>query len=290
MKKIILRLIKLYFTIFSRIFPKITAKQAFNLFQKPTKRAYKPNEIDFYNKAKHYKLDYQEESLDVYELGSENKKLVFIVHGWGSNLGRLSKIAFRLEKEGYRVVGMNFPAHGNSKLTKTNMVFSKNAFVNLVKRTFKENGSMNQQQEFSIVSHSFGSSVSALAMKEMGLKVKRLIFLTSANKTSELFLDYKKMINLSDNAFDILLKMSKEKVNLDFMKLNIQDVLADVKYEKLLVIHDRFDKMLPYHFATEIVENTRNSELMTLENKGHSGMLFEEVVINRVVSFISLAS
>jgi len=279
MKKLILSFLKLYFTIFSRVFPKNTAKQAFNLFQKPSKRAYKENEIDFYNKANHFLVDYEEETLDAYELGSKNEKLIIIVHGWGSNIGRLSKIAFTLEKEGYRVIGMNFPAHGNSKLTKTNMVFSKNAFVKLIKK-------INYNKAFSIVSHSFGSSVTALAMKEMGLEINNLIFLTSANRTSEIFLDYKKLINLSDKSFEILVEMSNKKVNLDFMNLNIEDLLEDVNYKKLLVIHDKYDKMLPYHYATEITSKARNSELMTLENKGHSGMLFEKVVIDKIITFL----
>jgi len=280
MKKFIMSLIKLYFTIVSRIFPDLAAKQAINLFQKPTKRAYKQNEIEFYNKAKHFTVNYKEETLDAYELGPNNKKLVFIVHGWGSNIGRLSKIAFRLEKEGYRVVGMNFPAHGNSKLTKTNMVFSKNAFVNFVKQ-------INPKESFSIVSHSFGSSVSAFAMSEMGLEFDNLVFLTSANKTSEIFLDYKKLINLSDKSFNKMLDYSFKLVNLDFMKLNIEELLTKVKYKKMLVIHDKYDKMLAYHFATEIASKSRNCELMTLENKGHSGMLFENEVIEKVVNFLN---
>lgn len=279
MKKIALLLIKLYFTVVSRLFTNLAAKQALELFQKPTRRAYKPNEIDFYNKAKHFKVDYEEEELDAYEIGSENDNLVFIVHGWGSNIGRLSKIAFRLVEEGYRVVGINFPAHGNSKLTKTNMVFSKNAFVSLVKQ-------INPKKPFSIVSHSFGSSVSALAMKEMGLKINNLVFLTSANKTSEIFLDFKKLINLSDKSFKKLLKISEDVVKIDFMKLYVEDILVDVMYDKMIVIHDKFDKMLPYHYATEIAENARNCELMTLENKGHSGMLFEHEVIEKVVNFL----
>jgi len=279
MKKIALFFIKLYFTIVSNLFPSLAAKQALELFQKPSRRAFKPNELDFYKKANHFKLEYEEEQLDAYEIGAENDPLILLVHGWGSNLGRLSKIAFRLKDEGYRVVGINFPAHGYSKLKKTNMVFSKNALVCLIEH-------LNPQKPFSIVSHSFGSSVSALAMKELGLKINKLIFLTSANKTSEIFLDYKQLINLSDTSFVMLLKMSEDIVKLDFMKLYVEDILVDVMYDKMLIIHDRFDKMLPYHYATEIAESATHCELMTLENKGHSGMLFEPIVIDKVVDFL----
>lgn len=279
MKEIAIAIAKFYFTIVSKIFPNIAAKQALGLFQKAPKRDYKPNEIDFYNKAKHFKVDYSEESLDAYEIGSENSKLVFIVHGWGSNLGRLSEIAFRLEKEGYRVVGLNFPAHGNSKLKKTNMVYAKNALVKLIE-------TINPQESFSIVSHSFGSGVSALALREMGLPVDKLVYLTSANQVKDIFLESKKMINLGDKAFKMMLEKSEALVKVDFMTLNVQDILKDVKYKKLLLVHDKFDKMLPYRYATEIAAVARDCELMTIENKGHSGMLFEKEVIEKVVDFL----
>lgn len=279
MKEIALSIVKFYFTIISRIFPDLAANQALDLFQKPSKREYKPNEIDFYNKAKHFKIDYREEQLDAYEIGSEYLKLVFLVHGWGSNLGRLSKIAFRLEKEGFRVVGINFPAHGNSNLKKTNLAFSKDALVKLIE-------TINPQDSFSLVSHSFGSGVSALTLKEMGLKVDNLVFLTSANQMKDIFLDYQQMINLSDRAFKKMLNISEELVNINFMTLKVEDILKDVDYKKLLLVHDKFDKMLPYAYSKEIAAVAKKSELMTLENKGHSGMLFEKEVIDKVVDFL----
>jgi hypothetical protein len=44
--------------------------------------------------------------------------------------------------------------------------------------------------------------------------------------------------------------------------------------------------MLPYRYSKEIAEASRNCELMTIENKGHSGMLFEKEVIEKVVDFL----
>lgn len=279
MKEIAIAIAKFYFTIVSRIFPKVAANQALELFQKPSRREYKPNEIDFYKKAKHFKVDYNEEALDAYEIGSQNSKLAFIVHGWGSNLGRLSEIAFRLEKEGFRVVGLNFPAHGNSKLKKTNMVYAKNALVKLIEN-------INPQDSFSLISHSFGSGVSALALREMGLKVDKLVFLTAANQMKDVFIEYQKMINLSEISFKMMLDKSEALVKVDFMTLNVEDILKEVNYGKLLLVHDKFDKMLPYRYSKEIAEASRNCELMTIENKGHSGMLFEKEVIEKVVDFL----
>ena len=279
MEKTILFLIKIYFKIISFFSPNLAVKQAIYLFQKPNGRAYKPNEIDFYNKAKHFKVSYKEEDLDAYEIGSENKKIILLVHGWGSNLGRLSEIAFKLEAKGYRVVGINFPAHGNSKLKQTNMIFCKEALKNLIKQ-------LNITEPFSVVTHSFGSGVSAFTLADLGLKVNKLVFLTSANKIADIFLDFKKMIGLNDTVYSLVVKEMEEIAQISLHDFNVQDVLKKVDYEKILVIHDKFDNMLPYKNATELAENVRNLELMTIENKGHSGMLFDNEVIEKVVDFI----
>lgn len=279
MQKIIFFFIKTYFSFFSFIAPKFASKQAIYLFQKPNRRAYKANELDFYEKARHFKVNYSEEKLDAYEIGSENKNLIVIVHGWASNIGRLSKIAFRLEKEGFRVVGMNFPAHANSKTKQTNMVYSKNALVALFNQ-------LEIKEPFSLVSHSFGSGVSALALAETKLRCNNLVFLTSANKIENIFLDFKKLVSLGEKTYQYVVREMESIVDYKLEDFNVEDILQTVDYSKLLIVHDKFDKMLPYTNAVEISSKASNCELMTLENKGHSGMLFEEDVVQKVVDFV----
>ena len=280
MEKIALFFIKLYFKIISFFNLELAAKQAILLFQKPNRRDFKENEIDFFKKAKHFIVSYNDEDLDAYEIGSEHKKMILLVHGWSSNLGRLSEIAFELEKKGYRVVGLNFPAHGNSKLKQTNIIFCKEALKNLIHQ-------LNISEPFSVVSHSFGSGVSAFALADLGLKVNKLVFLTSANKVLDIFLNYKKMVGLTDKTYNLVVKKMQEKAQIDLEEMNVDEILKRVDFEKLLVIHDKYDSMLPYRYATELVANVRNAELMTIENKGHSGMLFDKAVIEKVVEFIN---
>jgi len=86
--------------------------------------------------------------------------------------------------------------------------------------------------------------------------------------------------------YSLVVKEMEEIAQISLQDFNVQDVLKKVDYEKILVIHDKFDNMLPYKNATELAENVRNLELMTIENKGHSGMLFDNEVIEKVVDFI----
>lgn len=279
MEKLFIFLVRIYLRLLSYISTSLAAKQAIYLFQKPKKRAFKEHELEFYAQAKHFKVAYSEEDLDAYEIGSENKKLILLVHGWGSNLGRLSEIAFKLKDKGYRVVGLNFPAHGYSKLNQTNMIFCKEALKNLI-------NNLNIREPFSVVTHSFGSGVSAFALADLGIKVNKIVFLTSANKIADIFLDFKKILHLEEKSYQMSVKYMEELAQAKLSDLNVQDILKQVNFDKILIIHDKYDTMLPYRYATELAENVRDAELMTIENKGHSGMLFEPEVIQKVLEFI----
>ena len=50
-----------------------------------------------------------------FEPAENPEKLVFLLHGWESNAGSLSKIAFSLSKNNYRVISFDLPGHANYK-------------------------------------------------------------------------------------------------------------------------------------------------------------------------------
>lgn len=279
MQKMFLYLIRFYFKLFSNIFPQKIANQAIKLFQKPKSRAVKPEEQAFFDYARNFKVTFENELLDAYEIGEEHTKLVIIVHGWGSNLGRLSALALRLEKEGYRIIGLNFPAHGFSKTKYTNMVYCKNALNALFLQ-------LNIQQDFSLIAHSFGSGVSAMSLAELQLPINTLVFMTSANQIEDIFLDFKKMVSLGEKPYQIMVKRMEKLSKLAIKDFSVQNFLKHVQYNQLYIFHDKFDKVLPYQFATSLHANTINATLITLENKGHSGMLYDAEVIEKTVQYI----
>ncbi|MTI29452.1 alpha/beta hydrolase, partial [Xanthovirga aplysinae] len=196
--KLYLFLLRSYYTILSILWPSLAAKRAFFLFQKPQKKAFRKNELGFYQKAKHFKVSFHLEDIDCYELGNSEGELVFLVHGWESNAGSLSAIGFDLVKEGYRVIALNLPGHGYSKLKHTNLIICKEALLKVINE-------ISPKDPFSVVAHSFGSAVSTFALSESNYKIRNLILLTTPNQIERIFLEFKNIIHLGDSAYQKLL-------------------------------------------------------------------------------------
>lgn len=122
------------------------------------------------------------------------------MHGWDSNAGSMSKIADKLvEKERY-VIAINLPGHAFSKKSATNLLECKEAFKALLNE-------VNPTESFSVISHSFGSGVTAYALSETNYKVNNLIFLTNPNRVEHIFEDFKKMILILGQFKKLLLNL-----------------------------------------------------------------------------------
>ena len=106
-----LNIVRLYFKLISLFAPKFAGSKAFKLFQKVRVKSIRKREEDFYTKASHFKVTSFKEDINCYELGASNSDIVFLLHGWESNAGSLSKFAYQLAENNYRVISFDLPGH-----------------------------------------------------------------------------------------------------------------------------------------------------------------------------------
>ena len=276
--KLYIKLIKLYLNILSLFAPKYGAKIAVKMFSKVRLKNIKEKEKMFYKKAKHFKVNRKGEDIFCYELGNPNGKLIFLVHGWESNVGCLSNFAFALEKD-YRIIGFNIPAHADSEEKYTNMYEGKEAFKLVLNY-------INPTKSFSVISHSFGSAMTGYALSEVTYKADKLVFLTSMNELEQVFFDFQKMIGFNDKIYKHLKQIADDILGENLSNIKVADKLKNAKYDELLIIHDTKDKMIPYSNAVEIHENVLNSKLITHTKIGHYRMLWNNQVLEETLSFL----
>ena len=184
-----LNIVRLYFKLISLFSQKFAGAKAFKLFQKVRIKSIRKREEDFYTKANHFKVTFPKEDINCYELGAGNLDIVFLLHGWESNAGSLSKFAYQLAENNYRVISFDLPGHAKYNSNYTNLAECKNAFTNVIKF-------VKPKKPFSVLSHSFGSAVSAYTLSNLNYKINKLVFLTSPNSILEIFIDFKKLIGL----------------------------------------------------------------------------------------------
>jgi pimeloyl-ACP methyl ester carboxylesterase len=276
--------LKIYFGSLSFFAPKLAAKKGFELFQKVRKKDIRPREESFFRSAKHFKVEAvldtnKVDQIDCYELGEENQPLVILVHGWDSNAGSMSQIANKLVEDRKRVVLFNLPGHAFSAHDSTNLLECKNAVTAVLKH-------LNPAPGFSVVSHSFGSAVTAYALSKNKYELDKLIFLTNPNKVEHIFTEFKDFIGLNKRAYNALLKMTCEKLGEPIEGVSVAANLNRIDFQELLLIHDKNDKVLGYHNSVEVKAENPKANLMTFENIGHYKMLWNREVINTCAVFL----
>ena len=274
-----LKLIRTYFGLSSAIAPKRTGVKSFELFQKVRIKKIREREELFYSKTRKFNIEYEKEAIDCFELGNPQGKLVILVHGWESNAGSMSQLAYKLGDQDYRVVAFNLPGHAFYETSTTNLLECKlamKAVLNFLQPT----------ESFSVIAHSFGSAVVANGLSNTDYKVDRLVFLTNPNKVEDIFTEFKETIGLSEKAYRSLIKRTTQLLGAPISTLDVDTNLKQIKFEKLLMIHDINDQVLPYSNSQNIHSELENSQLITLDKVGHYKMLWTDEVVDKATAFV----
>lgn len=270
------KLFKAYFTLFSRIAPRIAAHQAFELFQIPINNKIRDKELGFYSENMSFQIHHELEPIDIYESGPADGHLIFLIHGWESNAASLSGISKKLVEKGFRTVSFNLPAHGYSKLKKSNIKVSKDFLLKVISH-------YDPKQPVSFVSHSFGSLVTSYALSKINLKVAQLVMLTAPNHSTDVFDYYKNMIGLNHSSFNHLIKKADDILGEPLSKVSIENFGKKIDYKKLTIIQDKKDRIVSANDAKVICKAWDKSELVLIENTGHYKMLWNDNVYKLVL-------
>lgn len=270
-----LALIRFWYRLLSVVSPQLAARKALKLFQTVQNRKIRDREKAFYAAANRFVAEWEKEDITCYELGNPGGKLVFLVHGWDSNAGSMAKIGFELARRGYHVVSFNLPAHGTSTLKRNNMYLSAEAFAAVVHR-------MRPSEPFSVVSHSFGSAVTTYMLEKYGFETDQLVFLTTPNRLQVVFDEFRDLVKLNANVMGLLTNRAGRMIGEPVANIAVSSKIQRVKYNHLLLIHDRHDKVIPFSFSAAVHEAAKGSELLELEKVGHYRMLWNEEVLEAV--------
>jgi hypothetical protein len=272
----LLQLIRFFYRVLSIICPVCAGKLAFWQFQRTSFKKTRPRELAIYHKFAERRIPFEEEDLFVYESGPATGYPIIMFHGWESNPGSMYGIADFLANTGYRVIVMGFPAHGRSTLKKTNMVHSSGAVLALFNH-------YRLKHEFSIVTHSFGSGASAIALSGKKIKADKLIFITSSEVIKDIFDDYARMIGLGKKAYAYLLHITEAITPVPIKDFVISRFLQTVSYDQLTIIHDIDDKVIPFANAIKIADAVPRAKVISVKGKGHYRILWDEEIYQMIL-------
>lgn len=201
---------------------------------------------------------------------------VLLVHGWASCGNQMAMSAQALLDNGYKVIWMDAPAHGQSTGWQTNLFECAEAISEIQKLE----GNFE-----ALVAHSFGVPCSLYAIKK-GLVTNKLIAISTPATATGLIDKFCKIIKANKKTHQSLIhRMNKFIGDLSIAEIDAEDMAREIN-QQCLVIHDKHDRMISSKEGLAVQKNLKHSIFMLTERLGHNRILNDPQVISKCIEFI----
>ena len=218
-------------------------------------------------------LSLRDLTIQTYHWAGE-KPTILLAHGWESNAARWQQWVKKLRKQGYSVVAMDAPAHGESGSAQFN-AFLYAEMIGIVAERF---------QPIAIIGHSVGAFAAAFyATHFLTPSVKRLVLLAPPSELNQIFDKYLDFMQVSGKVRGGFYKKFESLFNHPVSYFSIKERIKSLKI-KGLVIHDKGDDICAFSDGEQIHANWKGSEFIATEGYGHT--LRHESVSNMVVDYL----
>ena len=272
-----LKFYQLFLKFLSIISTSYAATIAFKLFCTPINKKLRDREIEVIKSAKAENIAFEDTYIKKYTWGN-GSKTALLVHGWESNAGSLGAFVKLLNENDFKVIAFDCPAHGQSGGKQTTLFRNSDAALLIC----------NQIEHIDIaITHSFGSVVLMNAiLHNKEIRLDKLIMITTPNELQKAFDDFYSLLKISKKV------QQKMEAKVEKMyQVKIKDMTASllchqIHLDHAMIIHDRLDKVIPFHNAETVAKNLKNCQLIPIENAGHYKILWDKRVIDLVAKEI----
>tara|TARA_R110002126_G_scaffold112105_1_gene250185 strand:- start:44978 stop:45853 length:876 start_codon:yes stop_codon:yes gene_type:complete len=270
--KAVMLLAKVLYFVSDRISLWITSK----LFTTPISFKTPKRELGMQKSAqkKVLKIKSINKEIHILSYGFSDKKVI-LAHGWSGRGTQLFMIANKLLEKGFMTISFDAPAHGKSTGKTTNLI----EYVATIKAIYQEYGPFE-----AAVGHSFGAMAIMNTQAEISC-FKKIVIIGSGDKTSDILYNFSKNLSLN-NTFGAKLITYFEKK----WRSKVDDYATNKAAEKVktpvLVIHDTIDGDVHVSCAINIRQNLKKGTLYLTNGLGHTKILRDKEIANKIVDFI----
>ena len=202
---------------------------------------------------------------------------VLLVHSWGGRGTQMGRLTSALVDAGYRAVSFDLPAHGEAGKGQTDMVECAAA----VAAAYAAVGPLH-----GVVAHSFGVMATLLAAGENDLCIPRLVSI-GAFAHCRWFMDAaREHLNLSEPVAQQIRDRfeARHGYRITWDRLSVVELLRAARCPAL-VIHDRFDREVPYSHSHSLRTVGPHIEASPTVGLGHRRTLSDASVIAASVAY-----
>lgn len=211
--------------------------------------------------------------LRLYEWGEG--PLVILAHGWGGRGLQLSSFIAPLLKRGFRVLAFDHKGHGESAT-------HWSSFLEFILGT--QTVLQSTDKVHAIVAHSMGASAALKSLEKMDQKVK-LVAIAPMEEVGSVIEGLKRKHSVPHSAMNALIRSIEKETHISFEESRFLQ-WSQLEKHPILLVHDKYDRINSIDRSYEIHKALPQAELLETEGLGHSRILSDSQVIQKIAQFI----
>jgi len=223
-------------------------------------------------------VDVDGDKIAVYQWGPSSQAKVYLIHGWSGRASQLGAFVKPLNDAGFTVIGFDAVGHGSSTGKSANIFKITNCF-HLISEKYG--------RPVSIIAHSFGCMVAALAIKKYQLASASLVTISSPTRPEYLVELFTGTLQITSKVIDIF----NTKLKSEFGANVYHEISADenLRNNRLpaLIVHDKDDLDVSWEYSQRLVAAMPNATAVYTQGLGHRRILRDKQVVAKIVAFIS---
>lgn len=262
-------------TAFWHLAPNATKNIVLNRFFKPISYALTPLERQFLENGTSFHIHVRDKDIRCWKWGRGPG--ILFVHGWNGRGVNFACFFKPFIDAGYSIITYDSPAHGESDGQVTNYF----ELSDTVRSFFDPSQDFNIQ---SIIAYSIGASAAINCISKDNLSVDAVL-IAPALKLKEILFNSFNHHGVPEIVYQSLVAEMERYYGYDVHQDN-PDVLVKTILTKMLIVHDKDDRTIPYTDSKILSEKTDNIFLHTTEGLGHKRILRDNAVVDVITSYI----
>ncbi len=261
------------FRVVGSVAPRLAARAANRIFRTVRRHRTPERELAWIRSARSLSVTSGDHQLRAWSWGEG--PTILLVHGWEGRGSQMGAFAAPLVEAGFRVVALDAPGHGDSKVRLSSLPEFAQAIRDLAQAVGPVHG---------LVAHSFGAPGSALALQQ-GLRLDRLVFVAAPADLEPFTVEFSRLLGLNPRVRSHMMRQIEETFGIAWSKLH-RISLQPTDSVELLVVHDRDDPEIPFDNAFTISSRWHASRVLATSGRRHRRIPRDAAVIEGVGEFL----
>ncbi|AAV96867.1 hypothetical protein SPO3644 [Ruegeria pomeroyi DSS-3] len=201
---------------------------------------------------------------------------VLLIHGMSGRGSQMAGFTAPLVAAGFSVVAFDAPGHGAAPGRR----FSLPEYAQVVLQIAAHLGPLA-----GAVAHSVGAAAATVAMGA-GAEIDRLVYFAPLEDMADQLLRLARFLGFSTRVAGRTQHRLETRLGVPMEALRGRDI-ARTMTRRLLVFHDRYDRMVPFSDGATLVRHWPGARLITTEGLGHARILRDPDALERTVRFFA---